>query len=406
MAPGLRHLTSATAADLIASTRARAEAAGLAVSTAVLDEGGHLLAFDRMDGALLVSAEIAQNKAYTARMFHGPTHGMAAQMQPGSPIYGLAARRLLPLGGGMPLEQDGRIVGAVGVAGASEEADAALAQAAADIFADTTTRSGALALATTRRQIMGKLEGKVAIITGATSGIGQQTAVDFAAEGAKVVVAGRRRQEGEAIVHEISEAGGEATFIQTDVTDEQQVADLVRQTVERYGKLDVAFNNAGTVSAFGALPDQTREAWQAEIDVNLSSVFYSMKHEIPAMLGNGGGSIINNASQLGAVGIGGGAGPYVAAKHGVVGLTRAAALEQAQSGVRVNAILPAGVDTPLFRSTMGATAEGAAQIASLHPVNRVSQPSEISPLVVYLASDQASFVTGSALAIDGGWTAQ
>lgn len=176
--------------------------------------------------------------------------------------------------------------------------------------------------------------------------------------------------------------------------------------VEEFGGLHVAFNNAGQLRAFGPVAEQTEAAWRDELDVNVTGVFLSLKHEIPAILAAGGGSIVNNASQLGVVGIGGGVAPYVAAKHAVIGLTRATALELAQSGVRVNALALAGVDTPLFRSTMGATADGAAQVAALHPMNRVAGPEEVAPLVAFLAGDQASFITGAAVAIDGGWTAQ
>ena len=253
---------------------------------------------------------------------------------------------------------------------------------------------------------MGRFDGKVALVTGGNSGIGRATAVAFGREGASVVVAARREDEGEATVREIGEVGGEALFVATDVTRESEVEALVARTLEAYGRLDVAFNNAGGGRSLGPLVDQTEESWRAEIDLNLTSVFFSMKHEIPAMLESGGGAIVNNASQLGLVGIGGGAAPYVAAKHGVVGLTRAAALEHAQSGVRINAIAPAGVDTPLFRSTMGATPEGAQMIRGLHPVNRIASPEEIASFVLYLASEEAAFFAGAALAMDGGWTAQ
>lgn len=253
---------------------------------------------------------------------------------------------------------------------------------------------------------MKALENKVAIVTGATSGIGEATARALADAGAALVLAGRRQTEGERVAESIRATGADATFVQTDVTHEDQVERLVATTVERHGKLDVAFNNAGQLTAFGSLQDQDTAAYRQELEVNLTGTFLALKHEIRAMLRNGGGSIINNASQLGVVGIAGGVAPYVAAKHGVVGLTKAVALELAQSGVRVNALALAGVDTPLFRSTMGATDEGARQVADMHPVGRVAQPEEVAPLVVFLASEQASFITGAAVAIDGGWTAQ
>jgi NAD(P)-dependent dehydrogenase (short-subunit alcohol dehydrogenase family) len=236
--------------------------------------------------------------------------------------------------------------------------------------------------------------------------MGRAAALALAREGARVVVAARRETEGQDVVREIEGSGGEAVFVATDVTREGEVKNLISGALDAYGRLDVAFNNAGGGRSFGLLADQTGEGWRGEVDLNLTSVFFSMKHEIPAMLENGGGVIVNNASQLGLVGIGGGVAPYVAAKHGVIGLTKAAALEYAQQGVRVNAIAPAGVDTPLFRSTMGATEEGAAMIRGLHPVNRIASPEEVASFVLYLASDDAAFFTGAALAMDGGWTAQ
>jgi len=252
---------------------------------------------------------------------------------------------------------------------------------------------------------MARFDGRTVLVTGGNSGIGRAAAIAFAAEGGRVVLGARRKEEGDRVVEEIRGAGGEAVFVPTDVTVEADVERLVAAAVDTYGGLDVAFNNAGGGSAFGPLHEQTEAAFRADVDLNLTSVFLSMRHEIPALLARGGGAIVNNSSQLGMVGIAG-AGPYVAAKHAVIGLTRAAALELAQSGVRVNALVSAGVDTPMFRTTMGATPEGAAAIAGLHPLGRVAQPEEVARVVLFLASDEASFVTGAPIVVDGGWTAQ
>lgn len=253
---------------------------------------------------------------------------------------------------------------------------------------------------------MYRLDGKVALITGGNSGIGKAAALAFGKAGGRVVVAARRSKEGEEVAREVRDAVGEAAFVRADVTREADVQGLVSETLERFGRLDVAFNNAGLGSEPRPLVEQTEEDWREQLDGNLTSVFFSMKHEIPAMLQTaGGGAIVNTASVLGLVGIGGTA-PYVAAKHGVVGLTRAAALEYAERGVRVNAVAPAIVDTPLFRSALGSTEEGARAVRELHPVKRFGSPEEVASLALYLSSDEASFLTGAALPIDGGWSAQ
>jgi NAD(P)-dependent dehydrogenase (short-subunit alcohol dehydrogenase family) len=255
---------------------------------------------------------------------------------------------------------------------------------------------------------MRRFEGKVAVITGATSGMGLAAAQRLAAEGAAVVLAGRRKELGDQAVADIRTRGGEAMFVQADVTNESDVAALVDKTIRAYGRLDASFDNAGgggDGASFGPIADVPAAAFSDNIALNLTSAFLSLKYQVPAMLAGGGGAVLLNASNLGVVGMAGAA-AYVAAKHGVVGLARSAALELAEQGIRVNALVTGGVDTPMFRSTMGATPEGAAAIAALHPMKRVARPEEIASFVTYLLSDEASFVTGAALAIDGGWTAQ
>nr|WP_296064241.1 SDR family oxidoreductase [uncultured Actinoplanes sp.] len=255
---------------------------------------------------------------------------------------------------------------------------------------------------------MSRFQGKVAIVTGATSGMGLAAAQRLAREGASVVLAGRRKELGDKAVADIRAAGGEAIFAQVDVTNDADVAALVDTTVRTYGRLDAAFNNAGGAgdgASFGPVAGVPAGAFSDAITLNLTSAFLSLKYQVPAMLANGGGAVLFNASNLGVVGMGGAA-AYSAAKHGVVGLARSAALELAEQGIRVNALVTGGVDTPMFRSTMGATPEGAAAIASLHPMKRVAQPEEIASFVSFLLSDEASFVTGASLAVDGGWTAQ
>ena len=247
---------------------------------------------------------------------------------------------------------------------------------------------------------------KVALVTGATSGIGRVTALAFAREGARVVVSGRRKEEGHETVALIQQAGGKATFVQADVTREPEIAALVGATLATYGRLDVAFNNAGVEGTPGSIHEQTVENYQHIMDANVLGVFLSLKHEIVAMLRNGGGAIVNNASVAGLIGFPGVA-LYVASKHAVLGLTKAVALEYATQGIRVNAVSPGAIETPMFdRFTAALGAESHHQIAALHPMGRTGRPEEIATAVLWLCSDQASFVTGQSLAADGGWTAK
>lgn len=256
---------------------------------------------------------------------------------------------------------------------------------------------------------MSSISGKVVLITGATSGIGKAAAVAFAQNGALVVLAGRRDFEGEAVVNEISSNGGEAIFVKTDVSDEEQVKHLVEKTVVTFGRLDVAFNNAGIEGNFNILTaDQTVEHYQRVFDINVKGVLLSMKYEIPALLAAGGGAIINMASVAATVGASGAA-IYAASKHAVLGLTRTTALEYAQQGIRVNAISPGAVETEILQRNVGLPEENsqARQIfTNLHPMKRIASPEEIASAVVFLASDDASFITGANLAADGGWTVQ
>lgn len=247
---------------------------------------------------------------------------------------------------------------------------------------------------------------RVVLITGGSSGIGKATALAFAREGTKVVVSARRSEEGEQVARQIKEAGGEAIFVKADVAKREDVEALVQTTVATYGRLDFAFNNAGIEGTPGVpTADYSEETWDQIININLKGVWLCMKYEIPHLLKQKGGAIVNMASIAGLVGGGIGAG-YHASKHGVVGLTRTAAIEYAPQGLRVNAVAPAVIRTDMTERAGFLAPEMEAPIAALHPLGRVGVPDEVAGAVVWLCSEAASFITGQTLPIDGGFTAQ
>jgi NAD(P)-dependent dehydrogenase (short-subunit alcohol dehydrogenase family) len=245
---------------------------------------------------------------------------------------------------------------------------------------------------------------RVALVTGGASGLGRASALAFAAGGTRVVVADVDERGGAGTVAAIERAGGEALFVPTDVTDDGQVGALVAGTVARFGRLDAALNNAGTTGAGGLTADYDLEDWHRTIALNLTSVFLCLRHEIPVMLAAGGGAIVNMASGAGLRGFPG-LPAYVASKHGVVGLTRAAALEYAGRGVRINAVCPGSTRTPMLEGYMGGDPKIEKMMTRGVPLGRLGTPDEIAQAVVWLCSDAASFVVGHAFAVDGGSTA-
>ena len=248
----------------------------------------------------------------------------------------------------------------------------------------------------------GLVEGKVALVTGGGSGIGRQACLVFSREGAQVVVCDVALEGGEETVGQIKQAGGQAMFIQADVAQAAEVEAVVAKTVETCGRLDCAYNNAGIAGRTARVADDSERNWDRVLSINLKGVWLCLKYEIAHMLKQGGGAIVNTASDAGLIGLRR-AGAYVASKHGVVGLTKTAALEYATSNIRVNAVCPGPIDTPMLR---GASARVIDAMAAAQPNGRLGQPREIAEAAVWLCSEAASFVTGHPMPVDGGYLAQ
>jgi NAD(P)-dependent dehydrogenase (short-subunit alcohol dehydrogenase family) len=243
---------------------------------------------------------------------------------------------------------------------------------------------------------------KVALVTGGGSGIGEACAMTFARSGAKVIVADFDKDGGDRVTEAIRAESLDATFVEVDVSKPEQIEAMVAESVETYGGLHVAVNNAGIGGAQALTGEYPIDSWQQVIEVNLSGVFYCMRHEIPAMLNSGGGAIVNMASILGSVGFANSA-AYVAAKHGVVGLTKTAAIEYSAQGIRVNSVGPGFINTPLLAENLDD--ETLKVIAGMHPIGRLGEAQEVADLVAFLGSDEASFCTGGYYLVDGAYTA-
>jgi NAD(P)-dependent dehydrogenase (short-subunit alcohol dehydrogenase family) len=255
---------------------------------------------------------------------------------------------------------------------------------------------------TARQVVSSRLTGKIALITGASRGIGAAAAHLFAREGASVVLAARSQDEMACIVDEIKVNGGEAMAVQTDVSDAASVEALVKRTVDTYGRLDIAFNNAGIAGGNKPLVDTSEDLFAQVIQVNLTGIFLALKYEIPAMLAAGGGAVVNMSSTVGLIGTGAGIAPYIASKHGVVGLTKAAALEYGRHNIRVNALAPGTTRTTVNEHWI-ADPQIKQRIVSGIPLGRVAEPVEVAEAALWLCSDAAAYLTGVTLPVDGGF---
>ena len=242
--------------------------------------------------------------------------------------------------------------------------------------------------------------GKVAFVTGAASGIGRATAVAFAAEGARVAILDRTETALRETAHAVGEAGGEVLTLACDVSKPEEVEAAVARTVERFGRLDIAFNNAGVENKAAPVAEIELEEWDRILDINLRGTFVCMKHELTQMMRQGGGVVVNTSSGAGVRGVAGGA-AYAASKHAIIGLTKSAALDYAKSNIRVNAVLPGNIETPMMDRFTGGDIQKA---IDLEPVGRLGKPEEIADAVLWMSADLGAFVTGASISVDGGWS--